>query len=86
MGLACLRWNIRFTMEDANLRPELLREIGIIAARDGTSISALTIKLLEERVEHDRQYEQAKHRAMADMRKALHFGGRPLSREEIYKR
>jgi hypothetical protein len=65
---------------------ELLREIKILAAREGTSISALMTELLANRVKRDLHYEQAKRRALARLREGLDLGGRPLSRDEIYER
>jgi len=65
---------------------ELLREIKILAAREGTSISALMTELLANRVKRDLHYEQAKRRALARLRQGLDLGGRPLSRDEIYER
>jgi hypothetical protein len=65
---------------------ELLREIKILAAREGTSISALMTELLAKRVKRDLHYEQAKRRALARLREGLDLGGRPLSRDEIYER
>jgi predicted transcriptional regulator len=65
---------------------ELLREIKILAAREGTSISALMTELLANRVKRDLHYEQAKRRALARLREGLDLGGRPLSRDEIHER
>jgi len=64
----------------------LLREIKILAAREGTSISALMTELLASRVKRDLHYGQAKRRALARLREGLDLGGRPLSRDEIYER
>jgi len=65
---------------------QLLRKIKILAAKQETSISALLIALLEEKVGKDSEYEQAKERALARMKEGLDLGGRPFSREEIYDR
>jgi hypothetical protein len=64
----------------------LLKEIKVLAAREGTSISALMTELLEDRVRKGRDYEQAKRRALARLHEGLDLGGRPLSRDEIYER
>jgi hypothetical protein len=68
------------------LDTQLLRRIKILAAQEGTSISALLTALLEEKVNKEAEYEQAKQRALARMREGLDLGGRPLSRDESYER
>jgi hypothetical protein len=64
----------------------LLRRIKVLAAREGTSVNALTTALLEEWLRKKLDYEQAKRRAVARMREGLDLGCHPLSRDEIYKR
>jgi hypothetical protein len=65
---------------------QLLRKIKVLAAKQETSISALLVSLLEERVSRDLEYEQAKERALARMREGFDLGGRPFSRDELYDR
>jgi hypothetical protein len=66
---------------------ELLREVKILAAREGTSITALTAALLEERIKKDRDYERAKRRALARLRQGYDLGFQPVrSRDELYER
>ena len=65
---------------------QLLRKIKVLAAKQETSISALLVSLLEERVSKDLEYEHAKERALERMREGLDLGGRPLSRGELYER
>jgi hypothetical protein len=64
----------------------LLRKIKVLAAQDGMSVSALTTTLLEEWLRKKLEYEQAKQRAVARMRKGLDLGFQPLSRDELHKR
>jgi hypothetical protein len=67
--------------------PHLLPEVKILAAREGTSITALTAALLEERGKKDRDYERAKRRALARLRQGFNLGFQPLrSRDELYER
>lgn len=66
---------------------ELLREIKILAAREGTSISALLSELLEERVKKDLDYEGAKRRALDRIHNARPLNWqKPKSRDELYER
>jgi hypothetical protein len=65
---------------------QLLRKIKVLAAKQETSISALLVSLLEERVSRDLEYDQAKERALARMREGFDLGGRPFSRDELYDR
>jgi hypothetical protein len=64
----------------------LLKEIKILAAREGTSITALMSALLEERLKRDRDYEQAKRRALARLRQGYDLGFQPVPREELHER
>ena len=68
------------------LDKELLREARILAAEQGTSISALLAAKLEEAVRKRRDYEAAKKRALAILNKGWNLGGRPLSRDEMHER
>jgi hypothetical protein len=68
------------------LDKELLREARILAAEEGTSISALLAAKLEEAVRKRRDYEAAKKRALAILHKGWNLGGRPLSRDEMHER
>jgi hypothetical protein len=64
----------------------LLKEIKVLAAREGTSITALMAALLEERVKKDRDYEQAKRRALARLRQGYDLGFQPIPRDELHER
>jgi hypothetical protein len=65
----------------------LLREARILAAEDGTSISALLAARLEQVVRERRTYDRARRRALARLREGmdLHWT-RPRSRDELHER
>lgn len=65
----------------------LLREVKILAAEQGTSISALLTDRLEQIVRERNDYDQARRRALARLRDAKdrHWTP-PKSRDELYER
>jgi predicted transcriptional regulator len=67
------------------LDKELLRQARELAAKAGSSISAMLAAELEE-VVRKRKYEVAKKRALAVLAEGLDLGGRPLTRDEIHER
>lgn len=68
------------------LDKDLVRRARVLAAEQGTSVSALLAAKLEEDLNRRASYEKAKKRALADMAKGWDLGGRPPTREEIYDR
>jgi hypothetical protein len=64
----------------------LLKKVKILAAQRETSISALMIALLEEKLEKDLDYEQAKQRALARLEKGYDLGSQPVPRDELHER
>lgn len=69
------------------LDKELLREARILAAEEGTSISAILAVKLEEAVRKRKDYERAKKRALAILREGLELNWeRPQSRDELHER
>lgn len=69
------------------LDKELLRQARIMAAEQGTSISALLAAELEEAVRKRRDYERAKNRARAILRENLVLNWTPpSSRDELHER
>jgi len=59
----------------------------IVAARRGTSISALITEQIEALVDRDETYERAKTQAFALLDKGFHLGGTPIaSRSELHER
>ena len=67
------------------LDKSLVRRIRVLAAEQGTSISALIAARFEEELNQRGRYESAKKSAMAAMRKGLNLGERPLTREEMHE-
>jgi hypothetical protein len=69
------------------LDASLLREIRILAAEEGTSISAMLAARLEQIVRERKNYERSRRRALARLREGMNLGWkRPASRDEIYER
>ena len=65
----------------------LLREIRILAAEEGTSISALLAARLEQIVRQRKTYDRARKRAMARLREGLDLQWTPpSSRDELHQR
>ncbi len=75
-------------MAKANLTIQLdeavIRRARILAAKRGTSLSALVARELEHLVARDDRYEDARPRAMELMSTAGAHGGRTWTRDEIY--
>lgn len=69
------------------LDSDLLREIRILAAEEGTSISALVTGQLAELVRRRRGYDRARRRALDRLRRGLALGWKPpKSRDSIHER
>jgi hypothetical protein len=69
------------------IEAELLREARVIAAEEGTSISALLAHRLEETVRERKGYQQARRRALARLRKGYDLRWTPpRSRDELHER
>lgn len=69
------------------LDSDLLREVRILAAEQGSSISGLLAAKLQEIVGERRGFAQARRRALARLRKAEDLGWqRPSSRDELHDR
>ena len=65
----------------------LLREAKIIAAEQGTSISAMLAEQLEQVVRRESGYERARKRALARLREGMDLQWKkPLSRDELHER
>jgi hypothetical protein len=69
------------------LDSSLVREAKILAAEDGTSISAMLAARLEQIVRDRKAYDQARRRALARLREAKdrHWTP-PSSRDELHER
>ena len=69
------------------LDASLLREIRILAAEEGTSISALLAARLEQIVRERKSYDRSRRRALARLREGMNLGWTPpRSRDELYER
>jgi hypothetical protein len=69
------------------IETNLLREVRVLAAEEGTSISALLATRLEQAVRERKGYQQARRRAVARLRTGfdLHWTA-PRSRDELHER
>ncbi|MBV9146494.1 MAG: hypothetical protein JO065_11285 [Acidobacteria bacterium] len=77
-----MKTNITLKMDTA-----LLREIRILAAEQGSSISALLAAKLEEIVHERKRYDRARRRALARLREGLNLDWTPPStRAELHER
>ncbi len=69
------------------LDAELLREARVLAAQEGTSVSALLAERLEKIVRERKHYEAARRRALALMKTGFDLEwSPPRSREELHER
>jgi hypothetical protein len=69
------------------IEADLLREARVLAAEEGSSISALLTAKLEQLVRERRGYQQARRRAMARLQKGLDLRWTPpVSRDELHER
>ena len=70
-----------------SLDKELIRKSKILAAQRETSVSKMLSDELEGLVRRYQQYQSAKRKAMADLKKGFHFGGAvTASRESLHER
>lgn len=66
------------------LEGDVIRRARVVAAKRGTSVSALVARELDELVQREDRYEQARSRAIELMAAARPRGGRTWSRDDIY--
>lgn len=75
-------------MAKANLTLQLdvdvIRRARVVAAKRGTSVSALVARELDELVAREDRYEQARDQAIELMAAAKARGGRTWTRDDIY--
>lgn len=62
----------------------VIRQARVVAAKRGTSVSALVARELEQLVAQDARYENAHHRAIELMAANKRRGGRSWTRDDIY--
>ena len=66
---------------------EIVREARLLAAQEGSSISALLAAKLEEIVRQRKNYDAARRRALARLKKGYDLRWtRPASRDELHER
>lgn len=69
------------------LDSEILRQVRILAAEEGSSISGLLSAKLEEIVRDNKLYARARKRALARLRQGCDLGWTPpKSRDELHER
>lgn len=69
------------------IETNLLREARVLAAEEGTSISALVAARLEQVVRERKGYHQARRRAVARLQRGFDLRWTaPQSRDELYER
>jgi len=69
------------------LDSELLREARILAAQEGTSVSALLAERLSDLVRQRKGYDRASRRAIHRLRRGFDLGWvPPRSRNELHER
>jgi hypothetical protein len=77
-------------MAKANLTIQLdadvIRRARIVAAKRGTSVSALVARELDGLVEDEARYEEARSRAEEILTRAMPRGGRSWRRDELHDR
>jgi hypothetical protein len=71
-------------MPNLTLRSTRKSSAWVVAAKRGTSVSALVARELAELADQDERYEQAHARAEQLMARAKPRGGRTWTREDIY--
>jgi hypothetical protein len=69
-----------------HLDADVIRRARIVAAKRGTSVSALAAKQLAELVDEDERFERARARAEAVLAKSVPRGGRSWTRDDLYDR
>jgi hypothetical protein len=65
---------------------ETIRKAKVLAARRGTSVSALVAAEIRASVQSDDAYETARRAALERLDRGLHLGGRRVNRDELHER
>jgi hypothetical protein len=69
------------------LDASLLREIRVLAAEEGTSISAMLAARLEQILRERKRYDRSRRRALARLSEGMSLGWTPpRTRDELYQR
>jgi predicted transcriptional regulator len=66
------------------LDTDVVRQAKVLAAKRGTSVSAMVARQIAELVAQDVRYETAQRRALELLDQAEAHGGRNWTREDIY--
>lgn len=70
-----------------SIEKNLIKKAKILSAKKQTSISQILSQEMEKIVQDSEQYERAKQRAIAHLRRGFHMGDNaPISREELHER
>ena len=70
-----------------SLDKELIQKGKIIAAKKNTSVSRMIADILKEITEKEERYEAARKKALQDLNKGFHMGGKiNWRREDLYER
>ena len=81
-GGHCMKQNITL-----NIDKTLIKKSKIIAAQRETSVSKMLSDELEKLIQSTEQYELSKRKALANLKKGFHFGGKiTVSRESLHER
>ena len=78
MGVA--RTNLTVQLDD-----EVIRKARVVAAKRGTSVSALVAQELGAIVARDERYDAARDRALELLNAAIARGGRTWTRDALYE-
>jgi len=81
MEMPMTRTNLTIQIDDS-----VVRRARIVAAKRGTSVSALVALELDRLVEQDERYEVAARRATDLLARATDRGGRTWQRDELHAR
>ena len=77
-----MKQNITLSIEKS-----LIKKSKIIAAQRETSVSKMLSDELEKLIQSTEQYELSKRKALANLKKGFHFGGKiTVSRESLHER
>lgn len=68
------------------LDTEVIRRARVVAAKRGTSVSALVARELDALVDRDERYEEARRRAGDILAAATARGGRSWRRDDLHDR
>jgi predicted transcriptional regulator len=63
-----------------------IRRARILAAKRGTSISAMVAAQIQESVDAEEAYEAARRTALEWLGRGFHLGGRRVNRDELHER